>query len=77
MYVCVQGFSPAFGHGNTDNVLPQNVLKALLPMLCLDWHNIFRPNIDIFFGQNSLRLMRLTKGYRHCSPLSEFLVLMY
>lgn len=48
MYVCVQGFSPAFGHDNTGNVLSQNVLKALLPMLCLDWHNIFTPNIDIF-----------------------------
>lgn len=51
MYVCVQGFSPAFGHGNAGNELSQNMLKALLPMLCLDWHNIFTQNIDIFWPE--------------------------
>lgn len=76
MYVCVHGFSPAFGHGNTGNAVSQKVLKALLSMLCLDWHNILCQTFTSF-GQNSLRLIRLTKGYRHCSPLNEFLVLMY
>lgn len=51
IYACVQGFSPAFGHGNTGNVLSQNVLKALLPMLCLDWLNIFVPNVDILWPE--------------------------